>query len=159
MNHSTNSFRIALALFLTWTMLTQSHAREVDAPKYSSVQIDAVPHIRQKPDFCGEACAAMFLRKLGALSFAVARMRSKEGSGSRLADRRGGRMEFADHRPYVMGDDVRDLDWSAHARTGRLYVKQYERTVYVSAAFARKSEIFSYRSCRSAESLRKHRTA
>jgi len=30
-----------------------------------SVRIDGVPHVRQKPDFCGEACAEMFLRKLG----------------------------------------------------------------------------------------------
>lgn len=32
---------------------------------YDSVLIEDVPHIRQKPDFCGEACAAMFLKKLG----------------------------------------------------------------------------------------------
>jgi hypothetical protein len=30
-----------------------------------SVKIDGVPHIKQKPDFCGEACAAMYLKKLG----------------------------------------------------------------------------------------------
>jgi hypothetical protein len=29
------------------------------------VVIDGVPHIRQEPDFCGEACVAMYLRKLG----------------------------------------------------------------------------------------------
>jgi len=34
-------------------------------PMYKSVCIKGVPHIRQKPDFCGEACAAMYLRKLG----------------------------------------------------------------------------------------------
>ena len=32
---------------------------------YKSVQIQDVPHVRQKPDFCGEACAAMYLQKLG----------------------------------------------------------------------------------------------
>ena len=31
----------------------------------ASVLITDVPHIEQKPDFCGEACAAMVLRKLG----------------------------------------------------------------------------------------------
>lgn len=30
----------------------------------SSVKISGVPHVRQKPDFCGEACAEMYLRKL-----------------------------------------------------------------------------------------------
>jgi hypothetical protein len=42
--------------------------RSVDskpAPAYASVRIEGVPHVRQKPDFCGEACAAMYLGKLG----------------------------------------------------------------------------------------------
>ena len=30
-----------------------------------SVRIEGVPHVVQKPDFCGEACAEMWLRKLG----------------------------------------------------------------------------------------------
>src|SRR5437763_7114639 len=29
------------------------------------VLIAGVPHIRQEPDFCGEACVAMYLKKLG----------------------------------------------------------------------------------------------
>ena len=32
---------------------------------YASVYIEGVPHVRQKPHFCGEACAAMYLRRLG----------------------------------------------------------------------------------------------
>lgn len=32
---------------------------------YSSARVEGVPHVRQKPDFCGEACAAMYLAKLG----------------------------------------------------------------------------------------------
>jgi len=34
-------------------------------PKLGSVKIGDVPHVRQKPDFCGEACVAMYLKKLG----------------------------------------------------------------------------------------------
>jgi len=34
-------------------------------PTYASVRIDGVPHVRQEPDFCGEACAEMVLRWLG----------------------------------------------------------------------------------------------
>jgi hypothetical protein len=33
------------------------------AKPYESVLIKDVPHVRQKPDFCGEACAEMFFRK------------------------------------------------------------------------------------------------
>ncbi|HVP11719.1 MAG TPA: C39 family peptidase [Phycisphaerae bacterium] len=35
------------------------------SPKYQEVLIRNVPHVRQKPDFCGEACAEMAFRKLG----------------------------------------------------------------------------------------------
>jgi hypothetical protein len=34
-------------------------------PEYASVLIKEVPHVLQRPDFCGEACAEMVLRKLG----------------------------------------------------------------------------------------------
>ena len=36
-----------------------------EAGDSGSVLIEKVPHVRQKPDFCGEACAEMYLRKLG----------------------------------------------------------------------------------------------
>ncbi|NIP26348.1 MAG: hypothetical protein GWN67_18870, partial [Phycisphaerae bacterium] len=34
-------------------------------PADKTVLIEGVPHLRQKPDFCGEACIAMYLEKLG----------------------------------------------------------------------------------------------
>jgi uncharacterized protein (DUF58 family) len=33
---------------------------------------------------------------------------------------------FVGHRPYVRGDDLRAIDWSAYARSGELFVKQFE---------------------------------
>lgn len=30
-----------------------------------TVRLDGIPHVRQKPDFCGEACVEMFAKKLG----------------------------------------------------------------------------------------------
>jgi len=35
------------------------------AAPFAPVCIEKVPHVQQKPDFCGEACAEMFLKKLG----------------------------------------------------------------------------------------------
>ncbi len=53
-----------MALFsVLW--LAISGCKDETPRVYSSVVIDDVPHIKQKPDFCGEACAAMYLRKLG----------------------------------------------------------------------------------------------
>ncbi len=42
-------------------------------------------------------------------------------------------IEFADHRPYVSGDDVRHIDWKAFARHGQLVLRQFEeeRDVFV----------------------------
>lgn len=36
-------------------------------------------------------------------------------------------VEFADHRPYVSGDDVRHIDWKAFARHGQLVLRQFEQ--------------------------------
>lgn len=36
-------------------------------------------------------------------------------------------VEFAQHRPYVPGDDIRHLDWKVYARTDKLQVKQYQQ--------------------------------
>ena len=38
----------------------------------------------------------------------------------------GASIDFAEHRAYVAGDDIRRVDWKLWARTDRYYVKQYE---------------------------------
>src|SRR2546430_16393484 len=35
-------------------------------------------------------------------------------------------VEFAQHREYVPGDDLKHIDWKVYSRTGRFYLKQYE---------------------------------
>lgn len=35
-------------------------------------------------------------------------------------------VEFAEHRPYNPGDELRHVDWKVYAKTDRPYVKQYE---------------------------------
>jgi uncharacterized protein (DUF58 family) len=34
-------------------------------------------------------------------------------------------VEFAQHRPYVQGDDIRHVDWKVYAKTDKIYLKQY----------------------------------
>lgn len=36
-------------------------------------------------------------------------------------------IEFAQHREYVQGDDLRHLDWKVYGRKERYYIKQYEQ--------------------------------
>lgn len=46
-------------------------------------------------------------------------------SGRHKSPYKGFSVEFAEHRQYVPGDDIRDLDWRALAKSDRYYVKQY----------------------------------
>lgn len=36
-------------------------------------------------------------------------------------------VEFAEHRQYVPGDEIRHLDWKVYGRTDKLYLKQYQQ--------------------------------
>ena len=38
----------------------------------------------------------------------------------------GASVDFAEHRGYVPGDDIRRVDWRLFARTDRFYIKEYE---------------------------------
>src|SRR3984893_2582442 len=35
-------------------------------------------------------------------------------------------VEFAQHRQYVAGDDIRHVDWKVFAKTNKIYLKQYQ---------------------------------
>lgn len=70
---------------------------------------------------------AAFVASLPRLEIAALRASAREGETGRRRAERGGRVEFAEHRPYVAGDDARLIDWPAYARTGRLHVKEFER--------------------------------
>jgi uncharacterized protein (DUF58 family) len=42
-------------------------------------------------------------------------------------------VEFAEHRPYLPGDAIRNIDWKLFARTDRHYIKQYEEETNLKA--------------------------
>ena len=46
--------------------------------------------------------------------------------GVHRSSRLGLSMEFAQHRQYMPGDDIRRVDWRVYGRTDRFYVKEYE---------------------------------
>ena len=47
----------------------------------------------------------------------------------------GQSVEFLQHREYVMGDDLRHVDWKVWARQDRLYVKQFEEETNLRCTF------------------------
>lgn len=54
--------------------------------------------------------------------------------GERITKRRGESVEFADYRNYVVGDDLRFLDWNIFARLDQLFLKLFlqEEDLHVS---------------------------
>ena len=67
-----------------------------------------------------------FLRKLDYLHI----MSKKIAAGAARAQRKtqivGSGLEFADHRSYNPGDDMRNIDWKVYGRTNKLFLKLFE---------------------------------
>jgi uncharacterized protein (DUF58 family) len=47
-------------------------------------------------------------------------------SGQHKSPYHGFSVEFAEHREYTVGDDLKHLDWKVLGKSDRLYIKQYE---------------------------------
>jgi len=56
-------------------------------------------------------------------------------SGLHRSPFHGFSVEFATHREYVPGDDIRHIDWKVLAKTDRYYIKQYEEETNLKATF------------------------
>ena len=64
-------------------------------------------------------------------------------------------VEFAEHRQYAPGDDVKHMDWKVYGRTDKLYVKQYEEETNLTCMLVVDcSESMGYKS--DPEGLSKH---
>jgi uncharacterized protein (DUF58 family) len=66
-----------------------------------------------------------FLRKLEQLAILSRRAMAGQLQGERRSPKRGQSVEFADFRPYTMGDDFRRIDWNAYARLERFFIKLF----------------------------------
>lgn len=54
-------------------------------------------------------------------------------AGRHASPFRGGSADFAQHRPYAPGDDLRYLDWKVWAKSDRLYVREFEEETNLRA--------------------------
>lgn len=57
-------------------------------------------------------------------------------AGKHRSSTKGGCCEFAQHRQYAPGDEIRQIDWQVYARTDRYYVKQFEEETNLHALLA-----------------------
>ncbi len=69
--------------------------------------------------------APEFLRRLETLELVSKKIRAGRMKGDRLSKRKGRGSEFADFRPYSIGDDLRFLDWNLYGRLEKLFLRLF----------------------------------
>lgn len=67
------------------------------------------------------------LAKLGTLKLRVRAVTEGILSGLHRSPHHGQSVEFAEHKEYAPGDDVRRIDWKAYGKFDKYYVKQFEQ--------------------------------
>ena len=66
-----------------------------------------------------------FLNKLEQLELVSKKIFVGRMKGERKSKRRGSSVEFADHRQYSVGDDLRHIDWNVYGRLDKLFLKLF----------------------------------
>ncbi|MGL6075676.1 MAG: DUF58 domain-containing protein [Fimbriiglobus sp.] len=66
-----------------------------------------------------------FLKRLQQLEISAKKILAGRMKGDRLSKRKGRGSEFADYRPYTVGDDLRFLDWNLYGRVEKLFLRLY----------------------------------
>src|ERR1700753_4055928 len=66
-----------------------------------------------------------FMARLDQLDLVSRKLLAGKMRGERRSKRRGQSVEFADYRNYVVGDDLRFIDWNIYARLDKLFLKLF----------------------------------
>ena len=75
-----------------------------------------------------------FMNKLDQLELVSRKIFAGKMRGERRSKKKGQSVEFADYRHYVVGDDLRFVDWNIYARLDKLFLKLFleEEDLHVS---------------------------
>jgi uncharacterized protein (DUF58 family) len=66
------------------------------------------------------------LQKISKMELVARQLMDGYVQGMHRSPHIGFALDFAQHRQYVPGDDVKRIDWRAYAKSERYYIKQYE---------------------------------
>ncbi len=75
------------------------------------------------------------LSRITPLGFRARSVMEESVSGGHRSPLQGVSPEFADHREYVPGDDLKNLDWRVFARSDRFYIKRFEEESNLRCTF------------------------
>ena len=73
------------------------------------------------------------LARVGSLAVAARTIVQGALSGMHRSPYFGSSIEFAEHKEYSPGDELRHLDWKAYGKFDRYYVKRYEKDTELTA--------------------------
>jgi len=82
------------------------------------------PNIK-RPQRLDDLLEPALMARLGQLDVSSRKIFAGKLRGERRSKKRGQSVEFADHRPYVEGDDLRHIDWNVYGRLDRLFLKLF----------------------------------
>ena len=82
------------------------------------------PNIK-RPERLDDLLEPSLMARLGQLDVSSRKIFAGKLKGERRSKKRGQSVEFADHRPYVVGDDLRHIDWNIYGRLDRLFLKLF----------------------------------
>src|SRR5215203_4405798 len=66
------------------------------------------------------------LAKIGKMELIARQVMDGYVQGMHRSPHVGFALDFAQHRQYVPGDDIKRIDWRVYAKADRYYIKQYE---------------------------------
>ena len=73
------------------------------------------------------------LKRIASMELRARRVVEGALSGIHRSPHRGSSVEFAEHKEYSPGDEIRLVDWRVYARADRYYVKQFEHETNLRA--------------------------
>jgi uncharacterized protein (DUF58 family) len=73
------------------------------------------------------------LAKYGRLALVARQLVEGFLTGAHKSPYKGFSVEFAEHRQYYPGDEIRHIDWRAYGKTDRYYVKEFEEETNLRA--------------------------
>jgi uncharacterized protein (DUF58 family) len=79
----------------------------------------------KRPTSMAELLDSKTIARLSRLDVSSRKIFSGKLQGERRSKRRGESVEFADHRPYTTGDDLRHIDWNILGRLDKLFMKVF----------------------------------
>src|SRR5476651_917006 len=72
-----------------------------------------------------------FMARLDQLDLVSRKLLAGKLKGERRSKRRGQSVEFADYRDYVIGDDLRFIDWNIYARLDKLFLEEEDLSLFI----------------------------